>query len=128
MPSFQITVSPNRRAAARFIETVRRMLQKAFVEENRKSGITQSDIARKIGVHRSVISRELRGYENLTLGRVAELAWALGRRATVSFPETVPAAGTNIQPSADSPPMPLASTGEKEISLKTDPGVWKKAV
>ena len=31
-----------------------------------------------IGVHRSVINRELMGYSNLTLRRVAELAWALG--------------------------------------------------
>jgi len=31
-----------------------------------------------LGEHRSVINRQLTGLENLTLRRVAELAWALG--------------------------------------------------
>lgn len=78
MPSFQITVSPSRRAAARFIGRVRRDLVKAVSRKKAAEGITQSEIARRIDVHRSVISRELRGYNDLTLGRVAELAWALG--------------------------------------------------
>jgi transcriptional regulator with XRE-family HTH domain len=77
--SFQITVAPSRRAAARFVVSVRRALQKAFVEEQAKTGISQADIARALDVHRSVINRELRGSKDLTLGRVAELAWALGR-------------------------------------------------
>jgi plasmid maintenance system antidote protein VapI len=79
MTSFQISISPSRRAAARFITGVRRAIQKALVEEKRKTGLRQTDIARSVGVHRSVINREIRGYKDLTLGRVAELAHALGR-------------------------------------------------
>jgi plasmid maintenance system antidote protein VapI len=79
MPSFQITVTPSRRAAARFITRVRRALQKALAEEAQLSGLSQSKIAGAIGVHRSVINRELRGQRDITLGRVGELAWALGR-------------------------------------------------
>lgn len=77
MSSYQIGLTPNRRAAARFVGSVRRQLQKAVVD----SGVSQSEIARKIGVNRSVISRELRGHRDLTLGRVAELAWAVGSKA-----------------------------------------------
>jgi hypothetical protein len=80
MPSLQITITPNRRAAARFVGNVRRALQKAFVEEQKKHGLTQSIIARLLNVHRSVINRELKGLKDMTLGRVAELAWAMGRR------------------------------------------------
>jgi transcriptional regulator with XRE-family HTH domain len=58
---------------------VRRELQKALAEEAQKRGLTQSGLARAIGVNRSVISRELRGHKDLSLSRVAELAWALGR-------------------------------------------------
>jgi plasmid maintenance system antidote protein VapI len=76
--SFQITISANRRAAARFVMAVQRAIQKAYVEEQ-KSGLTQTAIARALGVHRSVINRELHGKKDLTLGRVAELAWAMGR-------------------------------------------------
>ncbi len=51
----------------------------ALAEESSKRGITQSDIAREIGIHRSVINRELRGYKDISVGRVAEIAQALGR-------------------------------------------------
>jgi transcriptional regulator with XRE-family HTH domain len=61
------------------VTSVRRAIQRALAEEKAKSGMTQSDIARAIGVHRSVISREISGYQDLTLGRVAELAWVMGR-------------------------------------------------
>ena len=33
MPSFQITLSPSRRAASRFVEKVRRSLQQALAEQ-----------------------------------------------------------------------------------------------
>lgn len=85
MSSFQISVTPSRRVAARFIAHVRREIQKALAEEGARKGLTQSDLARGIGVHRSVISRELRGYKDLTLGRVGELAHALGREPTFSL-------------------------------------------
>jgi transcriptional regulator with XRE-family HTH domain len=70
---------------------VRRAIQKALAEQAAESGLTQSDIARAIGVHRSVINRELRGKKDLTLGRVAELSWALGRDIIFDLkkPETV---------------------------------------
>jgi hypothetical protein len=74
-PSFQLSVAPHRRVAARFVGNVRRRLQQAFAE---RATIKQTDIARELGVHRSVITRQIRGYQDMTLGRVAELSWALG--------------------------------------------------
>lgn len=79
MTSFQIAISPSKRAAGRFISKVRRALQRALVEEQALSGINQSAVAEAIGVHRSVVSRELNGRQDITLGRIAELAWAMGR-------------------------------------------------
>lgn len=98
MPSFQITIAPHRRAAARFISTVRRELQKAFAEEKAKRGLNQSAIARLLGVHRTVIHRELRGDANLTLGRVAEIAFALGRQPEFTLKEIGIADGQNVAP------------------------------
>ena len=91
MASFQIAISPSKRAAARFIGNVRRAIQKAMIED----GITQSDLARALGVHRSVISREIRGTRDLSLGRVGEFAQAMGRRATLSLPKIPAATGAN---------------------------------
>jgi transcriptional regulator with XRE-family HTH domain len=100
MPSFRITLSPTKRAAGRFVYGVRRKLQKAYSEEQKKRGLTQTAIAREIGVHRSVINRELRGGKDITLGRVAELATALGRRVNIEFPEMLAQAGQNVEPDA----------------------------
>lgn len=95
MPSFQISISPSRRAAARFIGQVRRALLKALEEEKARSGLSQSDIARTIGVHRSVINRELRGQKDITLGRVGEIAHAMGRDVTFDLPVANLARGDN---------------------------------
>jgi len=98
MPSFQIAIEPNRRAAARFVGQVRRSILKALKEEHEKTGITQADIARALGVHRSVINRELKGFKDITLGRVAELAWALGRKPQFNLNERNASFGQNTAP------------------------------
>jgi plasmid maintenance system antidote protein VapI len=103
MTSFQIGISPSRRAAGRFISRVRRSLQRALMEEGERNGINQSKIADAIGVHRSVISRELNGRQDITLGRLAELAWAMGREIdfSLSVAEQIEGANTpEITPGA----------------------------
>jgi plasmid maintenance system antidote protein VapI len=78
MPSFVFDIGEKARVASRFIGHVRAELQKALVAEKTKRRLTQQELARTIGVNRSVINRQVMGYENLTLRSVAELAWALG--------------------------------------------------
>jgi len=65
------------------------------VEEEKKRGLKQTDIARAIGVHRSVINRELKGRKDITLGRVAELAWAMGRVPIFDLPIEQANVGSN---------------------------------
>jgi transcriptional regulator with XRE-family HTH domain len=79
MPLFRISLTPSRRAAVRFISQVRRAFQRTFAEESKRRGLTQAAIARVIGVHRSVINRELTGRKDITVGRIGELAFAMGR-------------------------------------------------
>lgn len=78
MTSFRLSVSPHRRAAARFVSNVHRRLQKAYALAPE---VTQTAIANALGVHRSVINRQLRGHKDMSLSRVAELAWAMGYEA-----------------------------------------------
>ncbi len=122
MPSFQISITPSRRAAARFVTGVRRAILRALEEEGRKSGLKQTDVARAIGVHRSVINRELRGKKDITLGRVAELAWAMGRIPFFDLPERKLPAGSNL-PRQDH--VPAAKAGTSFIS--SAPPVSQKA-
>lgn len=98
--SFQIALSSNRRAAGRFVGKVRRRLQRAFAENPE---VTQTAIADSLGVHRSVINRQLRGHADMTLGRVAELAWALGFEPEFDLIKIEAQAGEN-----EAPPIPGA--------------------
>ena len=99
--SFRLSVTPSRRAATRFVETVRRALQRALAEEQERIGLKQADLARSIGVNRSVISRELNGYKDLTLSRVAELAQAMGRLPTFSLPHDTSEVGGSMHLTKD---------------------------
>lgn len=78
MASLRTLVSPNRRAAARLVGQTRRRLQKALAE---RPHVKRSKIAEALGVHRSVITRNLNGTQDMTIGRAGELAWALGYEA-----------------------------------------------
>jgi hypothetical protein len=79
MNLYVFDIGERARVAGRFIGHVRAELQKAWLFEKASRKITQQQIATMLGLkNRSVINRELMGFDNLTLRRVAELAWALG--------------------------------------------------
>lgn len=76
--SFKFRTTPKERAGNKMISLVLRETLRAAAEEKVASGITQQEIADKLGVHKSSISRLLRGQSNLTLRSVGEFLWALG--------------------------------------------------
>jgi hypothetical protein len=78
MNLYLFDIGEKARVVGRFIGQVRSELQRALVIEKAARKLTQQQIANVIGTSRSVINREITGEENLTLRRVAELAWALG--------------------------------------------------
>lgn len=120
--SFQITLRPNRKAAARFIGDVRRAILKAYAEEQKASGLSQTDIARALDVHRSVINRELRGTKDMTLGRVAELAWACKRKPTLLLETIAQGHGTNLpQQSAPTTKAKVSTTSGATEADDTEP-------
>lgn len=73
--SYQMRISEQSRKVGRFIASVHREIQNAFLE----SGLKQNDLAEKLQVDRSIINRRLTGVTNLTLRSIGELAWALDR-------------------------------------------------
>ena len=97
--SFQIAIAPNRRAATRFIGKVRRGLRRALAD---KPEISRSQVAESIGVHRSVITKQLNGHADMSLGRVAEIAWAMGLKPSLTFNPIELADGSNLK--VTSPP------------------------
>lgn len=79
MTSFSFEVSPRKRKRGRFINVVRKEIQKAVSEVLDERGISQSQLAEELGINRSVLSRRLNGRANLTLSSIADLAWVLDR-------------------------------------------------
>ena len=79
MPSFQLAIDPTLAKGVRFLTQVRDQLKKALQEEFAARGVSQAEVARIIGVNRSVINRQLIGLDNLTVRRAGEIAAALGR-------------------------------------------------
>lgn len=85
MTSYQISLTPAKRTAGRFVAAVRRELQKALAEEHAAHGVTQASLAADLGVNRSVIHRQIVGHENLTVSRIGEIAGALGREVVFAL-------------------------------------------
>jgi transcriptional regulator with XRE-family HTH domain len=66
-----------------------RLVGKAVAEGRRKAGITQVQLAQRMGVHASYIAGLETGRRNLTVGQLGSVAQALGMRLNVGF-EPVP--------------------------------------
>ena len=54
-------------------------LRDAYAKRYEAGEETQTSIAEKLGVNRSVVHRRLTGQQNMTLETVADMAWALGQ-------------------------------------------------
>lgn len=117
--SFRIAIAPNRRASARFIDVVRRTLQARFAERKAQEGLTQTMIAEALGVHRSVISRELRGVKDLSLGRVGELAWAMGLEPRFDLVVPEVSAGANQALTPESIQVRSGPSTESTAEIRT---------
>jgi transcriptional regulator with XRE-family HTH domain len=52
----------------------------------REAGLTQQQLAQRLGVGRSYIARVESGTDNLTIGQLAHLAKALGAQLRITFP------------------------------------------
>lgn len=88
--SFVFDIGGKKRATARFISLVRRRLIEAIIKAENDDGITRADIARKIGCHRSRVTRQLRGNSDLTLRSISEISWAIGMRPIFELENVVP--------------------------------------
>lgn len=75
---FRLKIDPKERQVARFFGVIERAFQKAFVDAKKERKITQQQLAISLGVDRSVVSRRLQGFENMTQRTLAEMAWAMG--------------------------------------------------
>ena len=97
MTFFRFEINARSRTAGRFVGRVRRELLRAMTEEKR-AGLTQQELARRLQSGRSNINRQLSGEAEITLRSLADLAWALDREITFELRRPDEAAGQNIAP------------------------------
>jgi DNA-binding phage protein len=83
--SYELKISPRDRAGSRLVHSVHKQLVLAALDQKAETGVSQQQIAEKLGVNRSVINRLLRGTGNLTLRTLGEVAWALGLEVVVTL-------------------------------------------
>ncbi len=97
MTFYRFDIDARSRKAGRLIGRIRSELLKALTEEKR-AGLTQQELARRLEVGRSALNRQLSGESNLSLRSLADLAWALDREIDFELRRPVESAGQNIAP------------------------------
>ena len=75
--SFEINLDPKRKVFSRFLSNIHDQLYSAFEKRRVAENMTKTELAEKIGVHKSLITRKFNGTSNLTAESMAYLAWAL---------------------------------------------------
>jgi transcriptional regulator with XRE-family HTH domain len=97
MTFFRFDIDARSRTAGRLLGRIRRELLKAITEEKR-AGLTQQELARRLESERSNINRQLSGEAEMTLRSLADLAWALDREITFELRPISAVPGQNITP------------------------------
>lgn len=79
--SYQIKIDKRARQAAKVISKLQNRIQEMLVQ----SGMTQQQVAERLGVDRSVINRRLSGKANLTARSIADFAYVFGKDVDLKF-------------------------------------------
>ena len=73
--SYQLRIDKRSLKVAKFISRIQSAIQASLGE----SGMTQQEVAEKLGVDRSVVNRRLKGKANLTARSIADFAYVLDK-------------------------------------------------
>ena len=114
-----------------FMHRLMGKLQQAFLAESRATGLTQQDIADRLGKSPSFISRRLRGQQNMTIRTMHDMARAMGCRLDVdlrplrslqpanrpSYLDARPTL-TTPPPTDEAPPLPSSFTRPEDYEIR----------
>lgn len=76
---FRRPVDERRKTYLALVSQVETQLRDAYAELQESGKISRSELADKLGVDRSVVTRRLNGKINMTLTTLADMVWALGQ-------------------------------------------------
>jgi plasmid maintenance system antidote protein VapI len=83
-------------------------LRDAYDQRHRLHGVTQSSLARALGVNRSAINHRLRGLTNMTVETLADMVWGLGCAIKVTIYDPAQVSQNHTIADVDIPASPRA--------------------
>jgi transcriptional regulator with XRE-family HTH domain len=127
--SYQLKIDPHKQRVGRIVYAIRSELLRAFAEEHDKRGLTQAELARRLGVHRSVVTRLLNGEKTLTARRIASLIAAMDKDLFFQVVDRTDSQkpGANY-PAAGTWQPPTATGTSDDFPIKKDLGVTATGV
>lgn len=76
--SFKRTPDNRRSVYLNLAGSIESQLREAYAKRHEKDGTSQSAVAARLGVDRSVVNRRLTGRTNMRIDTIADMVWALG--------------------------------------------------
>jgi transcriptional regulator with XRE-family HTH domain len=112
--SYRLKIDRRSLKAAKLISKLQTEIQKALIE----SGMTQQEVAERLGVDRSVINRRLKGSANLTARSISDFAYVLDRDVKLELVKNTGRASANYQIVTASSEKPKQSELTRTIQLR----------
>lgn len=122
--SFRFRTSAKDRAGNRLVAQINRELIRAAIQQKQDSGITRREIASRLGVDRSYITKVLSGKANLTARTVGEFLWALGWEPQFSVRRSAESNSNHmdfVTPPAPAQKLPASGTSSTSSSYSYEP-------
>lgn len=95
MRSFRRKADARRQIFLSLSGSIEGQLREAYERRYEAGEVSQSEIAKKLGVNRSAVNHRLNGHTNMTTKTMADMVWALGHAITVSIYDPRTTTGIN---------------------------------
>jgi hypothetical protein len=95
MRTFRTKIDSRRQTFLVLIAEIERQLREAYDRKFRAGEATQSSLASKLGINRSVVHRRLTGRSNMTVETIADMVWALDQTISIKISDVMADDGSN---------------------------------
>ena len=97
MPSSH-KIDPRRKMFLYLAGQIESQLREAYARKYQSGTLTQSSLAKKLGVNRSAVHRRLTGQTNMTIETIADMVWALDHAISVKIYDPMQKSAINYEP------------------------------
>jgi transcriptional regulator with XRE-family HTH domain len=82
--SFRNISNPRREMYLALAGSIESQLRDAFARQSKGRNMSQSSLAKKLGINRSAVHKRLTGQTNMTIETIADMLWALDQDFNIS--------------------------------------------